>query len=77
MILGIVGLLFTLVGFGFLPAVAAVITGHLGQRRQPYARPFWLTGMITGYIGVAFALLTGLVLLMGFLVFLPLAYVGN
>jgi hypothetical protein len=63
MILGIGGLLFTLFGFGFLPALAAVITGHLAQKRQPYARPFWLTGIITGYIGLAISLIIGIVLI--------------
>ena len=63
MILGIVGLLLALVGFGFLPSLAAVITGHLAQRRQPWAKPFWLTGVITGWVGVGIGLLTGLFIL--------------
>lgn len=63
MILGIGGLLFTLFGFGFLPALAAVITGHLAQKRQPYAKPFWLTGIITGYVGVGISLIIGIVLI--------------
>jgi len=62
MILGIVGILFG--GFGLLISIAAVITGHLGQRRQPYAKPFWLTGIITGYVGI----LIGLVVT-GFIIF--------
>ena len=39
------------------PALAAVITGHLAQKRQPYARGFWMTGLITGYIGLALCVL--------------------
>lgn len=33
--------------------IAAVITGHIAQRSQPYARGYWLTGLITGYVGIA------------------------
>ena len=63
MITGIAGLVLFLVGFGFPPAVAAVILGHIGQKRQPYARGFWLTGLITGYIGVGLSLLSLVVLI--------------
>jgi hypothetical protein len=66
MVLGIVGLLLTLTGFGFLINVAAVITGHLAARRQPYAKGFWLTGIITGYVGLGISLISGLVLLIFF-----------
>jgi hypothetical protein len=57
MVLGLVGLLFSFFGWGFLIALAAVITGHLAQRRQPWAKPMWLTGIITGYVGIGFSLL--------------------
>jgi len=67
MILGIASLVLALVGFGFLPGLAAVITGHISQRRQPYARPFWLAGLITGYIGLGISLLTGLVVIVAFI----------
>lgn len=60
MITGIVGVLASFGGLGLLPAIAAVITGHMGQKRQPYAKPFWLTGIITGYVGLAISLLTAL-----------------
>lgn len=72
MILGIAGLVLALVGFGFLVSVAAVITGHLGQKRQLWAKPFWLTGIITGYVGVAIGLITGL-----FLLFLFIGVIGG
>lgn len=58
MITGIAGLVLAFVGVGFLPAVAGVVLGHIAQRKQPYARPFWLTGIITGYVGVAIGLIT-------------------
>ena len=50
MVLGIVGLLGF--GFGALLSIAAIVTGHMAQRSQPHAKGFWLTGLITGYIGL-------------------------
>jgi hypothetical protein len=58
MVLGISGIVLSLFSIGFLPALAAVITGHMAQRRQPHAKPFWLTGLITGYVGVLLGLIT-------------------
>jgi hypothetical protein len=59
MITGIVGVVFSFVwALGFLPSLAAVITGHLAQRRQPQAKPFWLAGIITGYVGLGISLIT-------------------
>ena len=63
MILGIGGILLSFVGFGFLPSLAAVITGHLAQKRQPHAKAFWLTGIITGYVGLGIAIITGIVVI--------------
>jgi len=56
MVCGIAGIFLSFFWIGFLPALAAVITGHLAQKRQPYAKPFWLTGIITGYVGIAISL---------------------
>ena len=67
MILGLGGLLLSFVGWGFFPALTAVITGHLAQRRQPWAKPFWLTGIITGYVGVLISLVIGALALLFFL----------
>ncbi len=64
MILGIVGILGSLIWIGLLPAVAAVITGHMAVKRQPSAKPFWLTGLITGYIGIAITVIYILVLIL-------------
>jgi hypothetical protein len=58
MVLGLVGLLGSFIGLGFLPALAGVITGHFAQRRQPWARGFWITGLITGYIGLGISVIT-------------------
>ncbi|MCU1414554.1 MAG: hypothetical protein JWN80_1894 [Microbacteriaceae bacterium] len=60
LICGIGGVVFSLFSFGFLPAIAAVITGHIAQRRQKYARSLWLPGLITGYVGVGISLLWGI-----------------
>jgi len=61
MITGIAGAFLSLFAFGFLPALAAVILGHIASKRQPYAKPFWLTGIITGYVGVGISILWSLV----------------
>lgn len=63
MITGIVGVLSSFFGLGLLPSIAAVITGHMGQKRQPYAKAFWLTGIITGYVGLGITILTAVVFL--------------
>lgn len=67
MVTGIAGAFLSLFGWGFLPALAAVITGHIAQKRQPYARPFWLTGIITGYVGLGISLIWGLLVLIFFI----------
>ncbi len=56
-VLGIASVVMCCFG-GVLFAIPAVILGHLGQRNQPRARGFWLTGLILGYIGVALGLLS-------------------
>ena len=68
MILGIAGVVLSFFAFGFLPALAAVITGHLAQRRQPHAKPFWLTGIITGYVGLAISVVA-FVIFIAFVIF--------
>ena len=60
MITGIVAVLLSFASFGFLPGVAAVVLGHLGQKRQPHAKSMWITGLITGYIAAGIGVLTGL-----------------
>ena len=75
MVLGIVGLLFAFGGFGLLLNIAAVITGHMASKRQVYAKGFWLTGIITGYVGLAISLLVGLIILASILI--PLFVLSN
>ena len=52
LVLGCIGVVLTIVYLGFFPALAAVITGHMAQRRQPAAKAFWMTGLITGYLSL-------------------------
>jgi hypothetical protein len=52
MIAGILGLALGLFGWGLLFSIGGVVLGHLGQRKEREAKGFWLTGLITGYIGV-------------------------
>jgi hypothetical protein len=42
---------------GLFLGIPAVILGHIAQRKQPWARGFWLTGLITGYVGVGIGIL--------------------
>jgi hypothetical protein len=58
MVCGIVGIVGLFAFLGFLPSLAAVIMGHLSARRQPNAKAFWLTGIITGYVGIGLSILT-------------------
>ncbi|GHD80048.1 hypothetical protein GCM10007394_10620 [Salinibacterium amurskyense] len=62
---GISSVVLTFMALGFLPGIAAVVLGHMAQKKQPYARPLWLTGLITGYIATALGLLT----IVGWIVF--------
>lgn len=52
LISGIVGLLSAWFYIGIVFGIAAVVLGHLGQRKEPQAKGFWLTGLITGYLGI-------------------------
>ena len=65
MILGISGLF---VGFilGGLPSIAALITGIIARKREPAARAFWLTGIITGAVGIGFGLLIVIIYIVAF-----------
>lgn len=66
MVTGISGVLLSLGGLGLLPALAAVITGHMARTRDPGARPFWLTGLITGYVGLGLSVVVGLIVIVAF-----------
>ena len=74
MIVGILGLLIGFVGGGLLFSVGGVVLGHLGQRKEPAARGFWLTGLITGYVGI---LINIVVIIIWIIFFVALAADGN
>jgi hypothetical protein len=65
MIAGIVGVIgFPVVGFipfvggilGLLIPAAAIVLAILGRSKEPKGRPFWLTGLITGIVGIVLAI---------------------
>lgn len=50
-VLGIVTVLFTL-GVTVVLSVVGIVTGHLASGREPRSRTLWLTGLVTGYVGL-------------------------
>lgn len=69
LVTGIVGAFFGfLYGIGFLSALAAVITGHIAQRRKYGPRGFWIAGLVCGYVGLALSLIW-LIALIGLIIF--------
>ena len=57
LILGICGFLFSFAGgFGVLPAIAGIITGHIAYAKQPRGRGLAIGGLITGYFGLVVSL---------------------
>lgn len=63
MIFGIVGVAISCCyGAGFLFSVAGIVLGHLGLKRES-ARGMALAGVITGYVGVAGAIIFWIVLM--------------
>jgi hypothetical protein len=67
-IVGVVGSFFY--GFGLFPAIAALITGLIARKRQPQAKGMWLTGIITGSVGIAISVLwiIGIIIFFAFIV---------
>ena len=63
MILGIVSIL--ALGWGLLPAVAAVVLGFMARKRQPHAKLFWTIGIIAGFVGVLISLIAGVIFIIG------------
>jgi hypothetical protein len=63
MITGIAGLF-----VGTLASIAAIILGHMAKKQQPYARGMWMTGLITGYIGIALTVLAVIFLVVFFVI---------
>ncbi|PVZ96277.1 hypothetical protein DDQ50_00525 [Amnibacterium flavum] len=66
MVLGLVGLVFGWFMLG-IPSIVGVVLGHMGLKREPAGRAFAVTGLVTGYIGIAFGVIGTLLLLASFL----------
>ena len=70
MIAGILGVLGSGIAFipvagtimGLLFPVAAVVLGFLGKKKEPLAKGFWMTGIITGFIGVVLVIVFTIIL---------------
>ena len=75
LVFGIMGLVFSFVAFGLLPAIAGVILGHLALKREPHARGMAIAGLACGYGGIAISLLWG-ILFLG-LTLLPLLFFSS
>ena len=73
MISGIVGVLLSCCfGAGFLFAVGGIVMGYLGKNKEN-ARGMAMTGIITGFVGVALAIITWILLIVSpaMLAFIP------
>lgn len=54
LVTGIIGLVISIfVGWGFPFSIAAIVLGFISRRRETAGRGFALTGIITGFIGLA------------------------
>lgn len=62
LVFGILGLVLSFFAVGLLPAIAAVILGHLGLKREPHARGMAIAGFTTGYVAVGISVLWGMLI---------------
>ena len=61
---GIIGILLSFFfGAGFLFGAAGVVLGFLGRRKEPQAKGMWLTGLITGFVAIAIAVIVWVILI--------------
>nr|RZI37183.1 hypothetical protein BJQ95_00384 [Cryobacterium sp. SO1] len=66
LVAGVIGILGSPVAFfpifgGILAIIlpaAAVVLGFIARNKEPNGKGFWLTGIITGFVGIALALLS-------------------
>lgn len=72
-IAGLVGILLGFIGWGLLFSIAAVVLGFMGKKREPQAPKWmWLTGLITGWVGIALN-----VIVFVFVVIVPLIFLAS
>jgi len=69
MISGILGIVVGIFGWGLLLSIGGIVLGHISFSRERAAKSFWLTGLITGYVGV----LINIIVLVGVFVLFGLA----
>jgi hypothetical protein len=74
LITGIIGLLSSWAIWGLIFSIAAIVLGFLGKSKEPAAKGFWLTGIITGFVGVAEAVI---VIIIAIILFATVASVGT
>ncbi|MDP3209894.1 MAG: hypothetical protein Q8M65_12165, partial [Rhodoglobus sp.] len=55
----------------------AVVTGHMAQKSQPHAKPFWITGIITGYIGIGIGVIATIIFVIWLVFILSLSQAGS
>ena len=61
---------------GFLGAIAAIILGFMGKKKEPAAPKWmWLGGIIAGFVALAISLIIGLVTILT--IFLPFLFLGS
>lgn len=57
LITGILGILISIFGgFGFLLSIAAIVLGFVGRKKEVAAKGLWMTGIITGFVGIAMSI---------------------
>lgn len=52
LISGILGVLTGFFFVGIVFSIAGVVLGFLGKSKEPGAKGMWLTGIITGFVGI-------------------------
>jgi hypothetical protein len=66
LITGIIGVLSSFFGWGLIFSIAAIVLGFIGKSKEPAAKGFWLTGIITGFVGLAVGVIAIIILIILF-----------
>jgi len=67
---GILGILGSWSGWTLLFSIGGVVLGHIGQRKEPAAKAFWITALITGYLGVVVNIISLIIQILAFVLVL-------
>ena len=65
LVAGIVGIVLTIFYVGILFDIVAVVLGVLGRKREPYAKGFWMTGLILGIVGIVISIIYFILIAVG------------